>query len=405
MHTRVEMNKNNRHRAWEQALILGLLATGMTACGEKEQKEELKVSYESIAGNQEITGSYDLPQILESGELIAVTLSGPDTYYEYREKPTGLQYELAERFATQIGASLRIEVVKDTAELVKRIVDNDADLIAVELDVTPFGKVLQACGSYSQNGKEKKKSWAVSKGATELAEALDKWYRPELKKAVQTEESRKFLPQFLVRRRPRAPFLSRSQGIISPYDVHFKRHASAINWDWRLMAAQCYQESAFDPNAVSWAGARGLMQIMPSTAQHLNLPMEQIYQPEKNIQAAAKYLRELEYKFSDINPREERLWFVLASYNGGAGHIQDARTLARNAGRNANRWDEVKHFVLNLSDPRFYNSREVKYGYMRGSETYQYVESIRSRWTEYRRVAKPERMPTKAKGERKKKFR
>lgn len=117
------MNKNNRHRAWGQALILGLLATGMTACGEKEQKEELKVSYESIAGNQEITGSYDLPQILESGELIAVTLSGPDTYYEYREKPTGLQYELAERFATQIGASLRIEVVKDTAELVKRIVD------------------------------------------------------------------------------------------------------------------------------------------------------------------------------------------------------------------------------------------------------------------------------------------
>ena len=65
----------------------------------------------------------------------------------------------------------------------------------------------------------------------------------------------------------------------------------------------------------------------------------------------------------------------------------------------------MKHFVLNLSDPRFYNSREVKYGYMRGSETYQYVESIRSRWTEYRRVAKPERMPTKAKGERKKKFR
>lgn len=394
-------------RAWIHALFfckIGTLALLTGACLSPE-KQEREVSYETIAGNKEITADYDLPQILESGELIAVTLNGPDTYYEYREKPTGLQYELAERFATRIGASLRIEVVRDTAELIRRITNNDADLIAVELDVSPYGEVLQGCGSYSQNGKEKRRSWAVGKGAPELAAALDEWYRPELKKAVQEEEQRRFLPQFSVRRKPRAPFLSRSQGIISPYDAHFKRHGGAIGWDWRLMAAQCYQESAFDPNAVSWAGARGLMQIMPSTAQHLNLPMEQIYHPEKNIQAAARYLRELEYKFSDIQPRTERMWFALAAYNGGAGHIQDARTLARQAGKNANRWDEVKHFVLRLSNPGYYNRKEVRFGYMRGSETYQYVESIRQRWNEYRRVAKPERVPQKAKGERKKKFR
>ena len=394
-------------RAWIHALFfckIGTLALLTGACLSSE-KQEREVSYETIAGNKEITADYDLPQILESGELIAVTLSGPDTYYEYREKPTGLQYELAERFATRIGASLRIEVVKDTAELIRRIENNDADLIAVELDVSPYGEVLQGCGSYSQNGKEKRRSWAVARGADELAAALDEWYRPELKKSVQEEEQRRFLPQFSVRRKPRAPFLSRSQGIISPYDAHFKRHGGAIGWDWRLMAAQCYQESAFDPNAVSWAGAQGLMQIMPSTAQHLNLPMEQIYHPEKNIQAAARYLRELEYKFSDIQPRTERIWFALAAYNGGAGHIQDARTLARQAGKNANRWDEVKHFVLRLSNPGYYNRKEVRFGYMRGSETYQYVESIRQRWNEYRRVAKPERVPQKAKGERKKKFR
>ena len=394
-------------RAWIHALFfckIGTLALLTGACLSPE-KQEREVSYETIAGNKEITADYDLPQILESGELIAVTLNGPDTYYEYREKAMGLQYELAERFATRIGASLRIEVVKDTAELIRRIENNDADLIAVELDVSPYGEVLQGCGSYSQNGKEKRRSWAVARGADELAVALDEWYQPELKKAVQEEEQRRFLPQFSVRRKPRAPFLSRSQGIISPYDAHFKRHGGAIGWDWRLMAAQCYQESAFDPNAVSWAGAQGLMQIMPSTAQHLNLPMEQIYHPEKNIQAAARYLRELEQKFADIHPREERMWFVLASYNGGAGHIQDARTLARQAGKNANRWDEVKHFVLRLSNPGYYNRKEVRFGYMRGSETYQYVESIRQRWNEYRRVAKPERVPQKAKGERKKKFR
>ena len=394
-------------RAWIHALFfckIGTLALLTGACLSPE-KQEREVSYETIAGNKEITADYDLPQILESGELIAVTLNGPDTYYEYREKAMGLQYELAERFATRIGASLRIEVVRDTAELIRRITNNDADLIAVEMDIRPYAQQLTACGAFTTTEGNNRKSWAVGKGAPELAKALDEWYRPELKKAVQEEEQRRFLPQFSVRRKPRAPFLSRSQGIISPYDAHFKRHGGAIGWDWRLMAAQCYQESAFDPNAVSWAGAQGLMQIMPATARHLGLPAEQIYHPEKNIQAAARYLRELEQKFADIHPREERMWFVLASYNGGAGHIQDARTLARQAGKNANRWDEVKHFVLRLSNPGYYNRKEVRFGYMQGSETYQYVESIRQRWNEYRRVAKPERVPQKAKGERKKKFR
>ena len=126
------MNKK-KHRIHGKAfLMLCLLAAGGTACQNQKKKEDMTVSYQSIAGTQEQTADYDLPQILECGELIAVTLSGPDTYYEYREKPTGLHYELAERFATQIGASLRIEVVKDTAELVRRIENNDADLIAVE---------------------------------------------------------------------------------------------------------------------------------------------------------------------------------------------------------------------------------------------------------------------------------
>ena len=88
-----------------------------------------------------------------------------------------------------------------------------------------------------------------------------------------------------------------------------------------LMAAQFYQESGFDPEAVSWAGARGLMQIMPETAVHLGLPADQMHQPEKNIRAAARYLRELERKFSDIPGRSERINFILAAYNGGTGQM------------------------------------------------------------------------------------
>lgn len=86
--------------------------------------------------------------------------------------------------------------------------------------------------------------------------------------------------------------LDKGKGIISKYDSYFKMYSGVAIMDWRLMAAQCYQESCFDPDAQSWAGACGLMQIMPSTAAHLGLPMEMIHKPEENIAAAAKYLRE-----------------------------------------------------------------------------------------------------------------
>ena len=372
--------------------VLCIWTAGLCACQDSKDKTEQlppQATYSTIAGTKEMAECYDLGDILENGELIAVTLSGPDTYYEYRGKPMGLQYELAQLFATKVGTGLRMEVVRDTAELMQRIRNNEADLIAVELDVAHKDPSLKACGSFSKNGNNTR-SWAVNPNATELAEALNRWYQPELKQQVLAEEKRRFSPQFSVTRRPRAPFLSRAKGIISPYDAFFKRHAGAIGWDWRLMAAQCYQESAFDPNAVSWAGARGLMQIMPETAQQLNLPHNLMHQPEANIRAAAAYLKMLERKFAQVQPQSERIWFVLASYNGGAGHITDAQTLARKDGKNANSWTDVKEYVLKLSMPAFYNKPDVKHGYMRGSETYQYVELIRRRWEVYRNGAKPD---------------
>ena len=75
----------------------------------------------------------------------------------------------------------------------------------------------------------------------------------------------------MVKRHVRAPYISRSKGIISQYDAEFMKGSRHIGWDWRLIAAQCYQESGFDPNAVSWAGAKGLMQIIPSTAASLGI--------------------------------------------------------------------------------------------------------------------------------------
>ena len=97
-----------------------------------------------------------------------------------------------------------------------------------------------------------------------------------------------------VRRRIFSPMLDAKGGIISHYDQLFMTYSREIRWDWRLLAAQCYQESTFDPKARSWAGACGLMQIMPGTADHLGLSRANIYDPEQNIAAAVRYIAELE---------------------------------------------------------------------------------------------------------------
>ena len=122
------------------------------------------------------------------------------------------------------------------------------------------------------------------------------------------------------------------------------------------------------------------MQIMPSTADHLGLSRASIYDPEQNVRAAAEYLCELSGYFRSVQNRAERQLFVLAAYNGGYFHVQDAMALARKNGRNPNRWKDVAYYILALEKP------VVKYGYMRGSETVGYVDGIRQRYAQYRGV-------------------
>lgn len=343
-------------------------------------------------------GRFSLDDIKNNGELIMLTLSGPETYYDYRGRGMGLQYLLCQKFTQQLGVSLRVEVCKDTAELVRRLTDGEGDIIAYPLSRHIDG--LRSCGATTDSLQTQ---WAVSADNSELAQKLDDWFRPELIAEVRQEENFAFSAQS-VTRRVYSPMLDRKGGIISHYDHFFKRYAPQARWDWRLMAAQCYQESTFDPNARSWAGACGLMQIMPSTAAHLGLPQSQIFDAEKNIAAAAKYISELTTHFTDVPGTQERTLFVLAAYNGGFFHIRDAMALAAKHGRNPHRWADVSPYVLKLREPAYYNDPVVKHGFMRGDETVDYVQKIRQRWNQYRGVAKgsvsdtaPDMEPKKAK--------
>ncbi len=334
--------------------------------------------------------NFDLDEIQRNGELIALTLTGPETYYDYHGKHLGAQYLLAQRFADKLGVMLRMEVCSDTAEMLRRLADGEADLI---------------CYQMNQEGP----GWIVGDDKEDLTHELEAWYKPSLLAEVKKEEEF-LLSSRSVTRRIFSPMLNRAGGVISHYDSYFQRYSSTIRWDWRLLAAQCYQESTFDPQAHSWAGACGLMQIMPGTADHLGLARSDMYNPEKNIEAAVRYIRELEHIFGDIGDHAERTKFVLAAYNGGHFHIRDAMALAEKNGRNPRRWGDVEPFVLGLARPEYYNDPVVKYGYMRGSETTDYVKNIYERWNGYRGVRtirsgfSPNTVPQKAKRERKKKY-
>lgn len=374
--------------------ILSILLV-LTACQSKRQRtmtpwgEEVVVDENGtwLKENSEKTDTtFDLDDIVHAGELIAVTISGPNTCYDYHGSQLGVHVMLCQKLADSLGVRLRTELCHDTVELYSRLNAGEADLIAYP--ITPTDSLSPG--------------WVVSSEKPQLSEAIGSWYSYRLISQVQNEEQH-LLRTGGVRRRVFSPMLNQRGGIISSYDALFRKHCQLIHWDWRLMAAQCYQESTFDPNARSWAGACGLMQIMPATADQLGLPRTNLNDPEENIAAAARYLAQLEKTFSDIPDRRERQDFILAAYNGGAHHIRDAMALAKRDGLDVTRWKNVSTYVLRLSQPEFYQDPIVKHGYMRGNETVDYVHRIRLRYQQYRGVrggAPANSTPQKSRNER-----
>lgn len=176
---------------------------------------------------------------------------------------------------------------------------------------------------------------------------------------------------------------------LSPYDPLVRKHAVPADLDWRMVVSQMYQESRFNPKARSFAGARGLMQVMPRTGKQLGI--SDLYHPENSIRAGVSYLGWLEERFPSSLPFDQKIYFSLAAYNAGHGHVRDAGVLAKKLGKDPNRWfDNVEEAMLLLSKPQYY--KKARFGYVRGREPVNYVREIRDRYFGYLSVAKKERL-------------
>jgi membrane-bound lytic murein transglycosylase F len=178
------------------------------------------------------------------------------------------------------------------------------------------------------------------------------------------------------------------EGRVSPWDDVFMKAGAEHDVDWRLLAAQAYQESRFDPAAKSQMGAVGVMQLLPSTAKELGCDHPE--RPAAAIGAAARYLGKLMKRYDD-EPEvilKDRVRFALASYNSGPAHVDDARILARAQGLDGNRWfGNVETAMLLLAKPKHYQT--AKHGFARGDETVKYVSEIQTRYDAYVALTTP----------------
>lgn len=231
-------------------------------------------------------------------------------------------------------------------------------------------------------------AWTVSREGTDmLLEELNSWIIGFKTTREFAYLETKYFKGVRPLRVATSEYFATHTGKVSPYDDIIRNYSDSIGWDWRLVASLIYQESAFNPSVTSSRGAYGLMQVMPSTGQHFGLDVTRSV--ESNVYAGIRFIRYLNDIFDERVPDpDERIKFILASYNAGQGHILDAMKLAEKNGLNPARWENnVALFLERKSDPSYYRDPVVSHGLLRqGVAVNRYVDDILRRYEHYKNI-------------------
>jgi membrane-bound lytic murein transglycosylase F len=424
----------------------------------------------------------DFTEILNKGEITALTLSGSFSYFVYKGEIKGYEYESLKNFADSFRLRLHIKLAENETKLTEMLMNGEGDLIACNIPLTKEGKKdLLYCGQEVVNemaliqrsnkgnailkdeteliGKEvwvihdskyyrrlmhlnnetgggihictidkdtvsvedliemvsdgtisytigdvdiaklsksyyrnidinliiahsQRSSWAVRKTTPELASAINQWFENNEKQSGHQRIIKRYFEMSKMPGDEPAPLLGNGQ--ISLYDDLFKKYAHEIGWDWRLLASIAFQESKFYTDRTSWAGAAGLMGLMPKTAEIFGLLQDSIFSPEENLKAGVKLIGRLNRSFSSIEDSDERIKFIVAAYNSGSGHIYDAQALTEKYGKNPIKWADVEEFLKLKNYPEYYNDPVCKSGYFRAKQTIFYLHSVMERWAYYK---------------------
>ena len=289
----------------------------------------------------------------------------------------------------EIGSPIEIEedTIFGVEQLVSRVAKGEIDYTVCDENVAKLNKTYYPNLDVSLNiSFEQNIAWAVRKGSDEWKRYLDNWITTFKKTKKYNILYHKYFESPRTVNRMESDFHRIVGGKISEYDEIIKELSTENNWDWRLISSIIYHESRFEADAGSWAGAYGLMQLMESTAKRLGV--EDYKDPRQNIKAGILFLNWLDKQFKvSISDSTERIKFVLASYNIGMGHVQDAQRLAEKYEKNTLIWeDNVDFFLLNKSSGKYYKDPVTRYGYCRGEEAYNYVLRVLDSYDHYLNV-------------------
>lgn len=307
---------------------------------------------------------------------------------EVMVRPHSSYYDRLVNLSEEIGGDIIIllgDNLAETEEIIKRVAQGDADYTVAEKNIAMVNATYyKNLDVFTAISLPQQIAWGVRKNAPELLESLNDWILGMRKTNDYYVIYNKYFKSSKTHlARSQSLFSSITGNTLSPYDTLIKAAAQELEWDWRLLAAQIFQESGFNHKAKSWAGATGLMQVLPSTAAKYKV--EDLTDPERNIYVGKRHLLWLQTLWKKrINDPYERAKFVLASYNVGQGHVLDAIRLTKKHGKNPKKWEDVKQFLLKKSRPEFYTDPLVKFGYCRGTEPVKYVDDIMENYLNYK---------------------
>lgn len=292
-------------------------------------------------------------------------------------------YRDARRLEAKLGFPLMLKNIEDDVEMeemARRLARGEYDAIIIDDDLLDLSRAAgEQVKAAIRISKPRRKGWAFHPGAPKLQAAANR-FLARSKRDLKVLHARYYRPEARGAKRAReSSYRADAQGHLSPFDNMFQEVGRETGLDWRMLAAVAYTESQFDPKAKSRWGARGLMQVMPKTGRRVGVT--KLMDPQQNILAGARYLVRLMDVFKDI-PEAERLYFAIAAYNAGLGHIFDARKLARRTRRDPNRWfGQVEQALLLKMNPKWHE--RTRHGYARAIQTTRYVNSVQTRYEAY----------------------